>query len=326
MKKYEITNIRAIATILVLIGHCLYAFCGFEWTFNVEYSEYANFINSYIYTFHMAVFFIVSGFLFQLAYVPKVEYVSFADFFKKRFVRLIIPLLFVKFAICNIVNLIIGRYPSLFCRQAFFELGHLWYLLTLFVISILMYFIFRLVKSTRGGVLYLSLLALGIIMALISDMIPNFGVSAINSIFYYFVFFLLGMIICKYELLNYVSNKKIMLLALSINITLFGVIRYFENPMSTMLKIVLALFGSLVWIGIIYRLKENKLLTIIDNYGMGIYLLHFPIIYLLLHMIENLNIGVSISIILLFTVSFILSIGITKLLRIFRCGALLGEN
>ncbi|HGF7880761.1 TPA: hypothetical protein QFS57_001641, partial [Enterococcus faecium] len=59
--------------------------------------------------------------------------------FIKRASRCLIPLVFVKFTVLNPINVWMGKY-DLVSSQAIFELGHLWYLLVVFLLNIVFYF------------------------------------------------------------------------------------------------------------------------------------------------------------------------------------------
>lgn len=94
-------------------------------------------MTDYIYTFHMAAFMFLSGYVFNIAYA-KGKY-SILEFTRRRLDRLIVPLLFAKFILWNPVNLAIGNYDLNECGKILTELGHLWYLAVLFALSLLAY-------------------------------------------------------------------------------------------------------------------------------------------------------------------------------------------
>ena len=82
-----IDALKGIGIILVLIGHC-----------NIEN------INQYIYLFHMPLFFMISGFCWN---VEKNRSILFSDFIKKKFKAYVVPYLKVS-AICFIIFDIFG--------------------------------------------------------------------------------------------------------------------------------------------------------------------------------------------------------------------------
>lgn len=126
-------------------------------------------IYKWAYSFHMPLFFFISGFLFALT-IPniKLKTLSFSSFIKKKALRLLIPFLFINTIIFIIkASLIkdssIMQHPVEMTWKSFFEstfsnpMGFMWFLPALFTIFVIT-LVFRkillhnLIAKNRGGV------------------------------------------------------------------------------------------------------------------------------------------------------------------------------
>lgn len=132
----EIDILRGIAFMLVLIGH---SFPDSAYGYINRYTEFAH---EFIYSFHMPLFFIISGFCMK-----PLLYRKEADMKKeiiKRSKRLLIPYLFYSY-IAIIPKVVFSAFMYLpFNRSQLWEIllgkspsGTLWYIWTLYVINIL---------------------------------------------------------------------------------------------------------------------------------------------------------------------------------------------
>lgn len=84
MKRISFIDIsRAIAIVLIVLGH------------TIVHSKHCFVLFKIIYSFHVALFFIISGYLF------KIKNESFLSFIKNKFIRLLIPYFFL---VCSIFN------------------------------------------------------------------------------------------------------------------------------------------------------------------------------------------------------------------------------
>lgn len=327
MSSYNITNVRAVLTIMVLFGHCLYAFAGLEWAFNVDYSELASFFTKYIYSFHMSLFFAISGLLFQRIYVSKMLFVNIYSFIHRRFMRLIVPLIAVKFLICNPVNIFIGRYNPWNSRSFFIEMGHLWFLLALFIICSSLYVVkyYLSYNKFRGGKNDIALVSISFLIMSISALVPNFGIGVINSVFYYQFFFVIGMLIETQKLWGYISTKIIYITAFAAHAYISLHMFYINTHCGILMRSGISILGCIAWLGIVSSIQKNKILSFVDKYGMGIYLFHFPIIYLTLNALEGKGYSAFSLIVILTFISLIFSIVCTAFFRKIHIEFLIGE-
>ena len=206
MRDTSFDIMKGIAILLVVLGH------------SVPDQASASGIASYplylmraiIYSFHMPVFFFVAGYFMH---IPLKE--GFQNFIKDKSIRLMVPYFTIgilyfpfKLALSKFANqqinaqdiwkIFIGINPD----------GELWFLYCLFFISILIAFF---VKRVNFGLLLISF-----IVGIFSDVLNIFSVSMISKILYYQFFYILGLYIKKYMLLDHMKSTVIALISMVI--------------------------------------------------------------------------------------------------------------
>lgn len=248
----------------------------------------------------MSFFFIISGYVFCLAY--KNRDVKTGKFVSNRFKRLIIPLLFVKFFIWSPINVALGNY-TVKSMEFISNLGHLWYLAVLFVDSIFLFFLMK--KKTKDWMI----LVFAIVITLFSGYIPNAGITTITSIFSYFAFMVAGYFICSIKAERLI--EKYGWIFAIVGIALFIIDINYDIPFFHYLVSVVSAIG---WMGISINIKiiaETRIGQMIEKYSMPIYLFQLPIIFLI---IGFTNIGLFIPPVVMSAVLFIVSGGLGMLI------------
>jgi len=147
-----IDNVRGFAICMIVLAH------------TVQYFPAMNELNSYICSFHVSIFFILSG---CLAYIQKDCALSFKQVVKKRFMALIIP--YIVFSIINFMNKFVvlsalGRYTVDILKMELVELvitgnGTVWFLMTLFGVEIIFDIQNRLLKNVDVNSIVSALLS-----------------------------------------------------------------------------------------------------------------------------------------------------------------------
>lgn len=323
-----IAKARIFATIFVLLGHCCYPYRG-GWGFIVRDWPMGVRITSYIYSFHMAFFMMISGLVFYKAYGPKVKDMTWVELVIRRMKRLLIPLFFTKYFIWNPVNVLIGNYESIICKEALFELGHLWYLCVLFIINIVTYGVMVAVKQyeeSKKAVIDSIFLFATFILALLSDKMPNMGKSVITSLYYYPLFFVIGLMLVKNKWDEKITPVLSSIVLIGQAIIWFacgtGLIRG-----NTFYKIVIAILGCIGWFGISKNIKMGRsLCDKAESYSMAIYLFHLPVIYMVLGLTEIGSLFPYAVVLFLFIVALVISVILAGVLRKLRWNILLGEK
>lgn len=80
-REYYLDAVKAIAIVLTVLGHCI------QWTLDESFGE--DKLELFIYSFHMPLFMIISGYFFQSALRR-----SFLDLARRKFCQLLIPAFF----------------------------------------------------------------------------------------------------------------------------------------------------------------------------------------------------------------------------------------
>ncbi len=216
---------KGITLFFVILGHFVYK---------------KSLLFKWIFTFHIPVFFIISGILFNIN-----NSYSFKDYLKRKLKRLILPY-FIISSFGFLISLIIRRKEALsitaieyllyYGQPELFQVGQIWFLIALFNASILLYLIIKIFYnnkkiSDRKIVTIIILIVLISIGYIIKDLIkiPHFGrlPFKIDTSIMGTAFMFIGYIIKEYNILDKINNNKIkatitFILLIIINV-LFGV-------------------------------------------------------------------------------------------------------
>lgn len=280
----EINYIKGIAIVLVFIGHA--ATPSF-----LERPYIYELIVQLIYSFHMSLFFLVSGFLSYkvIDMNLKKEYFNYV---KSKFYRLIVPFLTISF-VTNFMILIlkyivnepvtikslIGMIKTIFIYPENGVMGALWFLYTLFVVSIISPFIIKLtIKITFTVSLLLNIL------------VPQYkNFLSVSRVSFFLIYFLIGLYYRKY----YFNNKKINVKSITTFkkviiciISLMSVFSYsyiianqiyISRYALSILNFLCGLFGMILILISIEEIRNFKIcakvLSFLGRYSLDIYLL-----------------------------------------------------
>lgn len=291
-KKYfsELNIFRALIIVWVVIGH------SFDSELGGFFSQY---FKAYAYSFHMSAFFVLSGFLFA----PKLKRVKSikdkAGVVKDRFLRLIVPYLFFT-VISYILKFFLEKYSynSLEKNPArlLFDIitginnpnGGIWFLHTLFVISVL----FVIVSRVPQWIVFAVCVGLKAV-----TLFADINIPVLTGICFYSVFFSAGVIINSHydtilqgfnnTFLKKSDNEKhpYFLYAFTSGLVIISaIITYFllqcsSSHLSNIYKLVVCIFNIIAWYFVSQSLENTKQLKkammCIGNYGMDIYVIGY---------------------------------------------------
>lgn len=264
-------SLRGFAIIFVVIGHIP----GWLNTVGVS-SVYGNFIRTWVYYFHMPLFFMLSGYVHGMK-PPLSGKRDFVINFKKNILDLYVPCMFfsllqafINLFILSSSNSMGAHVPSLgnFLRMPLVGFLNYWFLSILFFAKSL-----HLLGECYIKREYLHS-ALWIILFILTEcfgsIIPS-SISRMQRIFTYGIFFHLGYIIKRH---GYISSEK--------NPGIFcGIVLLFAGVICSVLsansftETGVALFTSLSLLIIFYALKINvNFLATCGIYSMVIYCIH----------------------------------------------------
>lgn len=285
-----INFLYVIGALLVVLGHATANFLGNWGPPNLIESSSAVLVHDYIYTFHMPLFFCISGFVYKFN-LQKSKYKEFIPFVKNKFKRLLIPYFVIGLLYVSPIKLIVGDYTiNGFIRDVFINIilaagpSQLWYLFTLFNIFMIFFFLNKYLLQGQNRVR--NHIFLFIIFASFTTFIDTgLAIFQIEATLNNLLFFQIGYLACniKTEHKNAGINSLIFI-GLHIILFLFS----WSNTLS-MIDSILTLLGLVgyyflsIWVTEKYQnLGNNKLYRRLRKYNLEIYLYHQQIIQLLL--------------------------------------------
>lgn len=308
-----ITFLQSFGIFLVVLGHSYPAMIG------VYSPLWMKIMNKVIYSFHMPLFFAISGFLF--AYTYKENYLKFIH---KKIIRILIPFFglgifgflmkyffFNSFAESKSTNFLTAfLYPAQGFVSAFWFLQALF---LMFMIAPAIFYINKLNKKYMFITLFLATLAYCFIKVPDNDMLSMFG--AIHN----FIFFLFGIVLYDYrEKFEKNFNIKFLLIFISGFLGLLILSRYYQPTafLSLMISTLGILFSfNLSYICSIY--SKNFLFGWIDGYSYQIYLIH-SFIHLPVRILYKVNmVNYNTDFVLLLILGLFIPIVITNIINRF---------
>jgi len=316
----EVDIARGVGIILVVLGHVLGArmFVDFRFGLSAEQVQDASVrALSFIYSFHMQLFFFLSGFvsvkLLSLKWVG--ERMSFLG---KKTVRLMVPYVVVAFLYTLAYQVLPEAARTDFTEASFYNLarglntsGALWYLYILFfymLISVVL--------------LYVPTLPVFLVISVVTFVLATWGqfefitLIRLNT---YYVFFLTGILVRK----HYDSLKKYFtaeLFGSSLLLFVFSnlmLLHYDDIDVLGVFKILAAFSGIFMVFSLGYLLKEksvSKFLVLLGTYSMDIYILSEPIKVLLRYFNEQTGYSGFLPGAVMFFAALLLPIPISRLL------------
>ena len=250
--------------ILVVLGHS-----GFE---EPLVKEKLLWLNTWIYMFHMPLFFFISGYLYSLTQKDFTKIDSKA-FLKKKFIRLFVPYLvlgLIVFVIKYGMTGIIGSSRS-FSLQDFFmmfiaprwpnsTMGYLWFIGTLFFLFVVISILGSLKVNLRKPLIAVSfIVVLWIVRYFLSGQELWIRVFNLQALTWYFPFFIIGILYQMNEtkiisITDVGKNKTLFLFLL----TLLGTwLLMHSYPVRYLQKILFAIIGVCFSMALCSTLLKN---------------------------------------------------------------------
>ena len=264
---------KGIAIMLVVIGHMLRGFTSSR--MYIEYEIIFRYIDYIIYSFHMPLFFIISGVLYKKG--KKINTIEkYLRFIGKKFNTLMIPYfifswiqIIIKLIMSNSVNNKVD-YKS-FINILFKPIEQFWFLYVLMIIFIIM----PIIDVIINNIIKISIIAL---LFIIVKIIPiNLGI--VGTALYNLLYFYVGCIIVNIYGNLLKKNTYISLCIVYIIINFMVYILPISKALDNVGRIIMAIVGSLLVIELTkaFQYKENILVNVlkcIGKHSMAIYLLH----------------------------------------------------
>lgn len=186
--------------LLVVLGHS-----GFE---EPLIMEKLGGLHSWIYSFHMPLFFMISGYLFSLTNKSFVE-IDAGRFMWKKVLRLLVPyvvlgtvIYFIKFAFAGLSHasrdFTVGNFLYMFVAPGSENstMGYLWYIVTLFVVFAIVVLLNKMrvdMKKTGWCV------AVIVCLLVVRQLMPTVKLFNLSAVVHYMPYFVLGILLKEYE-------------------------------------------------------------------------------------------------------------------------------
>ena len=319
--------LQAFLPILVLLGHVSVMYTPDGAISLLKGSVFLEKLARYIYSFHMPLFFSLSGALWAYQ-VARGKYENKPAFIKNKAKRLLIPYLF--FGVCVVAPVMLALGLT---QQGFFTYvirgillsensRHLWYVLALFLVFILAAFIRPLWKKAHPALILIP----SLLVLIASQYLPR-SVFQIQAALYYQFFFFLGSYLDRYlEKLIFLVKKAPYLPF----IALLAVLLRFTLPYNTVTLLFYNFCGIFAFYGFAAliaseKLVSNRFVKTLARDGFGLYLFHPMIVYCIMYLGSKTPISPFLLFPLTVLVSFTLSMALTELVRKIKLGILIGE-
>lgn len=325
-KIVEFDLMKFYGILLVIFGHVVFCYTSAGAVSPAISSEAMVILKNIIYSFHMPMFVFVSGavFAYQLE-IKKREY-SLVELVKKKFKRLMVPYyIFSLLWVLPTMSLLHLRQPFIYARNLLFGIDprHLWYVMMLFEAFIFFYFLRWLCQKLHLP--YYCIVLVSIVLYVTDSFVILPKITEyfqINSLLTYFLWFVLGYFFVLHKrYANCVAFGAVVMTILSLCYNTFA----FSQPI---LDITFAITGITLFY--VLSLYTKNIITyswykLISRNSFGIYLFHAMIIYMLEYMCSSYKIKPIILSILIFIAALIFSIIMTKGVRRFNLGVIIGE-
>lgn len=200
LRHFWIDYVKLTACILVAVGHLLQSFIK---SGIIPQSNALLLFDRSIYTFHVPLFFICSGFLYQ-KYSRINSLKSYFRHARKKFCTLGVPYLFfvtITWVMKRIMSSEVNKSVGGFFDAVFVHpIMQYWYLYCL----LLLFLIIPTAKSKRTSIVFL---VVSVCMKMISFRYP-FEIYALYIVFSNAVWFVLGMCLCSFDICRLFKNKS----------------------------------------------------------------------------------------------------------------------
>ena len=276
----DISVLRGFAILLVLLGHSILAY-----PINLETYSWCKLLHNYIYSFHMQLLFIISGYLYAIgSKKPYMQYI------KGKFFRLLVPyfvfsllVTLSRFLFSNFVNRQIDLPIVDIITNILLYAGQYWFLYVLFFI----FAAFPLIENMLNRRLYkYAVIGAWIYLLLFPLDIETF---AIPSIIYHGFFFFIGYSLVQKninQITLWLNNKYVFFCM----VLLFLLVCHIPEGTNVVASIICPFIGSALFYGIVLRLRNTLVINIVSMFGeysLQLYLLDGFALALIRHVLIN---------------------------------------
>ena len=297
-----ISVMKSIMLMLVVVGHSCIVYKCENWGGVVPDAPCVplSVLVSWLATFHTWFFVFASGFLFGYGRYSSCKYRNFKLDFCKRFRRLVVPYCFFAmfwagpadyFIKGSDLHVVVLNY--VFC----FDCAQLWFLIMLFFVWLLFYVFSDVIVKLDFWFACLVFVALRLLCIVLKDFHVPLWILGVNNVMRYSLLYYIGMYVALHPNVNIVM-KKMLIPFILIEICAFVLYCVYNTSwvhlcpcLDKVLYVLLNVTGVCMFYSASLRLNcviisKNPLMRLLAVHGMGVYLVHQQIIYLLLHSVN----------------------------------------
>ena len=326
-QKDEYTVIKAITTILVVIGHATRMYSRGGGAIEMPMNNLLDCITIFIYAFHMPLFVFVSGAVYSSC-ISIGKYKDMKKFIVTKAKRLLVP--YFAFGLLYVTpTMLLLRITELNIKGYIFEgiicnidSRHLWYLYVLFIMLILTRIMQPVVD--KYPIVMWVLFVVCTIVAFRYWIAPN--IFGIRHLARYYCYFIGGYLFDKKkEWLGKILSKYWWCSIFELLFILYVVLFTVDEKW----RVLAAYLGIFMCYALVTKTKDFickiKVYEIIQKNSMGIYLFHPMIIYLAFFIENNRNISPYIFSMVVIIIASVLSYVATIIIKRAKLNFLLGE-
>ena len=242
----ELDILKGFAMLLVYLGHSFI----FGKTNIVNNTFLNSYIHATIYSFHMPLFFIISGFLANNG-----RSIDLKLFYRNKIKRLFIPYLFI-----NLVDFIPRTLFPKLVNSKFLGLNGIllhgtkisWFIYTLFVLFLIFPILEKYILKKDKFYIF------GIVLLLLNyfNLFRGIAIFSLNKVIYYLIFFYMGYMVKRN--LKKISDYFVNNLFFGLIASVFLVLAYRYYNLNLLTLIIFAVLGSIFSLNLVIRLKKNK--------------------------------------------------------------------
>lgn len=264
-----IDSVKLCACVLVAVGHLLQSMVSSEL---ISSNPFLTWLETTIYTFHVPLFFLCSGYLHQKNSRVK-EFSAWGRHILKKLVTLGIPYIVfsvitwgMKVAFSDQVNFRAGSLSTALFAS---PMSPYWYLYVLF-------FVFLITPAFTKKWMAVVAMAMAVIMKGLSTLTDGFGVYALTKVMEYEVWFVLGMCFCRMNWPDIVQGSKIWPALGAVLACVFALLSVMDTfPGKALLMGLTACTAIVIFAICIHSAKkQSKFLAFMSRYTMPIFLMH----------------------------------------------------
>lgn len=266
-----VDNVKVIACVLVVLGHFFQSMTKAD---ILPANELYEWFNQTIYYFHVPLFFICSGYLYQkFSMVENVH--SWGKNILKKALSLGVPYFTFSFATWLLKTVFSGstndKIGGLFDTLFLHPTSPYWYMYALFLI-------FLITPTFRNKTMAGVGLAIAMVLKTFGN-IGGYGIQAISYILANEIWFVIGMCLSAFELKEYMAKKKIVVpIVTGVVFVALSVLVYKAGVQHGCISFLLGLIACISIVMLIVEIYESRkqsvILGVLAKYTMPIFVMH----------------------------------------------------